>query len=618
MSICLQLNGVSKSIGSLQLFSEVSFVIEKYGKTAIIAKNGTGKTTLLNIISGKDSVDKGDVYIDKDIVTGYLEQEPFLNMNHTVFEEVFNSGNSVIKAISKYEKALIENNTKLLDESLALMEHLKAWDHEVKVKNILTQLKIIDLNQRIELLSGGQKKRVALAQILIREPDFLILDEPTNHLDIEMIEWLEEYLKKSNSTLLLVTHDRYFLDRVCNEIVEIENGGSYTYKGNYSWYIDKRNERILAEQAGVEKARNLLRKETDWIRRMPQARATKAKYRIDAYYDLKEKASGRREAGSVNIGIHTSRMGKKIIEVKDLDFSWDKKSIVKDFSYNFIPFEKIGIIGKNGSGKTTFLDLLTGFIAPDSGTVEHGDTIVFGYVRQEGIQFDENKKVIDAAREFAETVKMVDGNTVSVSQFLTHFLFPPSVQYNFISKLSGGEKRRLYLLTVLMKNPNFLILDEPTNDLDIMTLSILEDYLADFPGCVIIVSHDRYFMDKIVDHLFIFDENGNIKDFPGNYLQYREYLENLPKEVKSQPVKEKIIQPKVKASTKLSFKEKQEYELLEKEIDDLETEKSEIEKSLSSGTLGHDELLKKSHRISEIIELVDRKTIRWMELGEKI
>jgi ABC transport system ATP-binding/permease protein len=618
MSIYLQLERVSKSIGDLHLFSGVSFVVEKNGRTAIIAGNGVGKTTLLNIIAGKDYADDGFVYKEKNIGTAYLEQEPSLNVENRVFDEVFYSSGPVMKAIGDYERAIHYHDQKKLEEAMGMMDHLKAWDLEARVKMILSKLKIPDPDQKIGTLSGGQKKRVALASALIHEPDLLILDEPTNHLDIEMTEWLEDYLIKSGCTILLVTHDRYFLERVCNEIVEIDNGSSYIYKGNYSYFITKRNERIENETAETEKAKNLMKKETEWMRRMPKARTTKAKYRIDAYYDLSEKASKKRNEKQVNISTYTARTGKKIIEANHVGFQWDEKKIIHDFSYNFVPFEKIGIVGKNGAGKTTLLDLLTGALTPSEGSIEPGETIVFGYVRQEGMAFDENKRVIDAAREVAETVKMADGNSVGVSQFLTRFLFPPDVQYNYIYKLSGGEKKRLYLLTLLMKNPNFLILDEPTNDLDIMTLTVLEDYLADFSGCVLVVSHDRYFMDRIVDHLFVFEENGTIRDFPGNYSQYRSFLDNLPKEKKGiQSVQEKPTGEKEKTSIRLSYKEKKEYEQLEKEIAELENEKAALELLLSSGSLSHDDLLSKSERISKIIRLTDEKTMRWIELGER-
>ncbi len=622
MGVILQVDHLSKSIGNLQLFTDISFVINESDKVAIVAKNGTGKTTLLNIIAAKDSSDSGDIFIDKDLKTSYLQQEPELNSHHTVFAEVFNSSNEVIKAISEYEKALESGNQKKLDKAIVMMDHHKAWNHEITVKQILTQLKITELNQQIDTLSGGQRKRVALAQVLINEPEFLMLDEPTNHLDIDMIEWLEDYLKKAGCTLLMVTHDRYFLDRVCNVIIEIDNNQLYNYKGNYSYFLQKRIERIENEQAVVDKARNQLRKETEWMRRMPKARATKAKSRTDAYYDLKEVASSVPKGNAMKIHIQASRMGKKIIEATNLSFAWNGKYYIQNFTYNFSKNEKIGIVGKNGTGKSTLLDLLIGNLSTETGAIEYGETLVFGYVRQEGIEFDENQKVIDVARSIAETVKLGNGNVIGVSQFLAQFLFPPNVQHNYVSKLSGGEKRRLYLLTVLMKSPNFLILDEPTNDLDIMSLGILESYLRDFNGCVLVVSHDRYFMDEIVDHLFVFEGDCIIRDFPGNYSQYREFMDkksNQEKDAnKTIAPKEKIKKEKLVDTKKLTFKEKQEYELLVKEIEHLELEKTELESLLSSGKLGHEELAEKSIRIGVIIDKINKKTDRWMELEERI
>ncbi|HJX70612.1 MAG TPA: ABC-F family ATP-binding cassette domain-containing protein [Bacteroidales bacterium] len=621
MDTILQVDNISKSIGSLQLFADVSFVINEGEKFAIIAKNGTGKTTLLNIVAGIDSADSGEIFINKNIKTAYLRQEPELNNENTVFEEVFHSSDQVIRAISAYEKAMESGDKKNLDKAITRMDHLNAWDHELRVRQILSKLQITDLDQETGTLSGGQKKRVALAQVLISDPEFLILDEPTNHLDIDMIEWLEEYLQRAGCTLLMVTHDRYFLSRICNEILEIDNGRLHGYHGNYSWFLEKRAERIENEKATVDKARNLLRKETDWMRRMPKARGTKAKYRVDAYYDLKKQASGAAQDSDMKIKIRASRMGRKIIESKNLSFSWDGTYYIRDFSYSFSRFEKIGVIGKNGTGKSTLLDLLTGKLQPEQGSLEYGETLVFGYMRQEGLRFDENQKVIDVARSIAETVRLDKNNVVDVSQFLTHFLFPPAVQHHHVSRLSGGEKRRLYLLTILMKSPNFLILDEPTNDLDIMSLAVLEDYLQNFPGCVMIVSHDRFFMDQIVDHLFIFEGDGIIRDFPGNYSQYRQHHERTVQAKKSQKktqiITEKTRQPKPDASRKLTFKEKQEYELLEKVIEALEAEKAVLEKLLSSGNLSHEELKNHSIRIGQIINEIDKKTDRWLELGER-
>ncbi|MFO7658777.1 MAG: ABC-F family ATP-binding cassette domain-containing protein [Bacteroidales bacterium] len=621
MGVVLQVDGISKSIGDLQLFSDISFVVNTGEKVAIIARNGAGKSTLMNIIAGIDSADSGSIYLDSQIKTAYLLQEPLFTIDNNVFEEVFHSADELIMVIKEYEKALVSGEQKLLEAAIAKMDHHKAWNHEVKVKQILTRLKINDFDQKIEKLSGGQKKRVALAQVLINNPEFLILDEPTNHLDVEMIEWLEEYLKKSGCTLLMVTHDRYFLDRICDEIIEMDNNRLYVYSGNYSEFLRKRSERIANEQAVVSKARNQLRKETEWMRRMPQARATKAKSRIEGYYELKEVAAGNKELKNIKITVAASRMGKKIIEAHGLTFSWDGVCYIKDFTYNFARHEKIGIIGKNGSGKSTILELLTGALKPEKGTLEHGETVVFGYVKQEGISFDENQKVIDIARSIAETVTLGNGNTVDVSQFLTQFMFPPSVQHNYISKLSGGEKRRLYLLTILMKRPNFLILDEPTNDLDIMSLGILEDYLQNFNGCVLIVSHDRFFMDQVVDHIFIFEGDAVIKDFPGNYSDYREYIEQkLKKERASDKLQiaSEKVKPEKTVKSKLTYKEKQEHERLLKEIEQLESEKKELEIQMSSGNLGHGELSGKSMHIGTLIEEINKKTDRWMELEERM
>lgn len=619
MSAVLQVDDISRSIGDLLLFSDVSFVINDGEKFALVAKNGAGKTTMLDIVAGLDSADSGKIFIKRNIRTAYLRQEPELDDENTVFEEVFHSSDHVIKAIREYEKAIESGEQKRIDKAATRMDHLNAWDLEVRVKQILSRLKIIDMHQKIGTLSGGQQKRVALAQVLISEPEFLILDEPTNHLDIDMIEWLEEYLQKSGCAMLMVTHDRYFLDRICNVILEIDNGGIYNCKGNYSRFLEKRAERIESEKASVDKARNLLRKETDWMRRMPKARGTKAKYRVEAYHDLKKQASDTTQDNGMKINIRASRMGKKIIEANNLSFNWDGTYYIRDFTYLFSRFEKIGIIGKNGTGKSTLLDLLTGKLQPEGGSMEHGETVVFGYMRQEGIVFDENQKVIEVVRSIAETVRLGNNNVVDVSQFLTHFLFPPGMQHQYVSKLSGGEKRRLYLLTILMKSPNFLILDEPTNDLDIMSLGILEDYLQNFPGCVMIVSHDRFFMDQIVDHLFIFEGDGIIRDFPGNYSQYHEYIGQVVQTEKSiQKTKITAKKTKPEVPDKLTFKEKKEYELLEKVIEALEAEKAMLETLLSTGNLSHEELKNHSTRIGHIIDEIDNKTERWLELGERI
>ncbi|MGE0090905.1 MAG: ABC-F family ATP-binding cassette domain-containing protein [Bacteroidales bacterium] len=616
----LQVEDLKKSFGDLLLFENVSFTIDKDQKVALIAKNGTGKTTLFNIITGKDSQDSGKITFRNNISFGFLEQNPPLNENNTILNEVLHSSVKIKEAIIQYETAIKNNDRSLLSIATEQMENTGAWDYEVKVKSILTKLKIDRFDQKISTLSGGERKRVALASVLIEEPDLLLLDEPTNHLDLDMIEWLENYLKNTNSTLLMVTHDRYFLDRVCNEIIEMDNSKIYSYKGNYTYFIDKREERLNNEEALVERAKNILRKEEDWMRRMPKARSHKAKYRIDNYFQLKDVASQSRNDDQMQINVQSSRMGKKILEVKKLNKQFNDFIVLNDFSYNFTRGEKIGVVGDNGAGKSTFLNIITQGIHPDSGSIDVGQTIVFGYYKQEGIKFKENQRVIDIVQEIAEVVNLGDGRQMGVKEFLNYFLFPFDMQYTQVSKLSGGEKRRLYLVTVLMRKPNFLILDEPTNDLDIMTLGVLEDYLTTYDGCVLVVSHDRYFMDQIVDHLFVFQGNGVIKDFPGNYSQYREWITKTEKEaLKESIVSIKKEQPKVeKTKTKLSFNEKREYEQLEKEIADLENEKSVLENEINSGNLKNDDLISKSQRIGEIIKLLDSKTDRWIELSEFI
>lgn len=616
----LQLDSLKKSFGDLVLFEDITFGIDKDQKVALIAKNGTGKTSLLNIIAGKDTQDTGKITFKRDLKVGFLEQNPPLNANNTIIDEVFHSSGDIKTAILNYDLAITSNNKDDLSKAMERMDHLQAWDYDVKVKQILTKLKIDKYNQKIETLSGGEKKRVALASVLIEEPDLLLLDEPTNHLDLDMIEWLENYLKNTRSTLLMVTHDRYFLDRVCNEIVEMDNSQIFTYKGNYSYFVKKREERLANEEALVEKAKNTLRKEEDWMRRMPKARSTKAKYRIDNYHQLKDVASGGRSDDEMRISVQSSRMGKKIIEIKNLNKKFDDLQVLKDFSYNFTRGEKVGIVGDNGTGKSTFLNLITEILPADSGTIDVGQTIVFGYYKQEGIKYKEDQRIIDVVQEIAEVVSLGDGRQMGVKEFLNFFLFPYDMHYTPISKLSGGEKRRLYLVTVLMRKPNFLILDEPTNDLDIMTLAVLEEYLASFDGCVVVVSHDRFFMDQVVDHLFVFRGSGVVKDFPGSYTHYREWLTAIEKKEKkalnTTPKKEKVQANKDNAKKKLSFKEKQEFEQLEKDIANLENEKSQLEQEISSGTLSSEDLVEKSNRIGEIINILDVKEFRWLELSE--
>ena len=620
----LNIDKLTKSFGDLMLFEDITFGIEQGQKIGLIAKNGSGKTTLLNIIAGKEDYDSGSVVFRNDLRVGYLEQSPVYPEGLTVLQACFYSKNETVKLIAEYEQAMSSGDHSNLNDILERMDALKAWDYEQRAKQILGQLKIHNLDQKVESLSGGQLKRVALANVLITDPELIILDEPTNHLDLEMTEWLEGYLSRANISILMVTHDRYFLDRVCNEIIEIDRKQIYQYKGNYNYYLEKRAERVEAQNAEVERANNLLRKELDWMRRQPQARGTKAKYRIDAFYELEKKAKQQSEAGQVNLDVKASYIGSKIFEAKHVSKRFDDLKITEDFNYIFARYEKLGIVGNNGTGKSTFIKMLMGEVEPDSGCFDIGETVRFGYYSQEGLQFDEQMKVIDVVQKIAEYIDLGDGRKMSVSQFLNFFLFTPEKQHNYVYKLSGGEKRRLYLCTVLMRNPNFLVLDEPTNDLDIVTLNVLEEYLRSFKGCVIVVSHDRYFMDKVVDHLLVFRGQADIKDFPGNYTQYREwkdYQDQLEKEqeaakqAKAAPEPEKPRrqeQPK----KKLTFKEKKEFEALDAEIPQLEAEKAEIEVALSSGTLSTDELLAKSDRITKLIEEIDEKTLRWLELSE--
>ena len=592
----LDVQNLTKSFGSTVLFENISFSIAERQRVGLIAKNGTGKSTLLSILSGKEGYDSGEIIFRRDLKVGFLEQTPAFQPNDSVLDACFNHQG---------------NEEKIL-----------------KAKQILTQLKIRDLSQPMCQLSGGQQKRVALANVLITEPDLLILDEPTNHLDLEMIEWLEGFLNRGNKTLLMVTHDRYFLDRVCSVILELDDRTIYTYRGNYSYYLEKRQERIDNRRAEIARANNLYRTELEWMRRMPQARGHKAKYREDAFYDLERVAKSRIEERAVRLKASNVYIGSKIFECQyisksfPLSDSGDHGSngelcIMKDFYYNFSRFEKMGIVGNNGTGKSTFLKMLLGEAQPDSGKIVVGDTVRFGYFSQEGLKFDEQTKVIDVVRDIAEYVDMGGGKHLSASQFLQHFLFTPEQQHNYVYKLSGGEKRKLYLCTVLMQNPNFLVLDEPTNDLDIVTLQILEEYLQDFPGCVIVVSHDRYFMDKVVDHLMVFKGDGVIKDFPGNYTQYREWQALLPKEAGELKVDKDTKPTKtVREKVKMTFKEKREFEQLEKDITLLEDEKKRIEDALSTGMLSVDQITEMSKRLPVLNDELDEKSMRWLELSE--
>ncbi|MFQ9315383.1 ABC-F family ATP-binding cassette domain-containing protein [Dysgonomonas mossii] len=623
MASFLQVEGLTKSFGDLVLFRDISFGIAEGERIGLIAKNGSGKTTLLNILTGKEPYDSGAVVFRRDLRVAYLEQDPAYPENLTVLEACFHSGNDVTDLIAEYERVINSKDHSGLDAILQKMDVLQAWDYEHRAKQILGQLKITDFEQKISQLSGGQLKRVALANVLITEPDLIILDEPTNHLDLDMVEWLEEYLQRSRLSLLMVTHDRYFLDRVCNEIIEIDQQQLYQYKGNFSYYLEKRDERISAQNAELDRANNILRKELEWMRRQPQARATKAKSRIDAFYDLEKKAQQVRDAGNVQLQMKGTYIGNKIFEAQHVYKSFGDIKILEDFNYVFARYEKLGIVGNNGTGKSTFIKMLMGEVAPDKGGFDIGETVKFGYYSQDGLKFDEQMKVIDVVQNIAEVIDLGNGSRLTASQFLQHFLFPPEKQHNFVYKLSGGEKRRLYLCTVLITNPNFLVLDEPTNDLDIVTLNILEEYLQQFKGCVIVVSHDRYFMDKVVDHLLAFQGSARIKDFPGNYTQYREWKEvqellEKEKEHAAKPKEEKVqqAQPKNDEKKKLSFKEKREFEELDALIPQLEEEKANLENELSSGTLSTDELLQKSNRISQLIEAIEEKTMRWLELSE--
>lgn len=621
MSSILQVENLTKSFGDLVLFENISFGLAEGQRVGLIAKNGSGKSTLLNILSGKEGYDEGKISFRRDLRVGYLEQSPHYPEELTVLEACFHHGNSTVDLIKEYERCMATEGHPGMDELLLRMDQEKAWDYEQKAKQILSQLKIRDFDQQVKHLSGGQLKRVALANTLITEPDLLILDEPTNHLDLDMTEWLEEYLRRTNLTLLMVTHDRYFLDRVCSEIIEIDNRTIYSYKGNYSYYLEKRQERIDAKTVEIERANNLYRTELEWMRRMPQARGHKARYREDAFYELEKVAKQRFYDANVKLDVKASYIGNKIFEADHLSKSFGDLKILDDFSYIFARYEKMGIVGNNGTGKSTFIKILMGLVKPDSGTLDIGETVRFGYYSQDGLQFDEQMKVIDVVRDIAEVIELGNGKRLTASQFLQHFLFTPETQHSYVYKLSGGERRRLYLCTVLMRNPNFLVLDEPTNDLDIVTLQVLEEYLQNFKGCVIVVSHDRYFMDKVVDHLLVFNGGGDIRDFPGNYTQYREWKEAKARHDKEQqaavkPQEAKTAKVRLNDKRRMTYKERREFEQLEQEIATLEAEKKSIEEALCSGTLSVEELTEKSKRLPQLTDLIDEKTMRWLELSE--
>lgn len=615
----LSVENIAKAYGERELFSNISFGINEGQKIGFVAKNGTGKTSILKILSGEDTPDAGTIAYRKGITTAFLPQEPNLNPALTVEETIFASDNEILKVIERYEKALLNpDDSDAYQKAFEQMEAYQAWDFETSYKQILSKLNLDDLSIKVSTLSGGQKKRLALASMILNKPDLIIMDEPTNHLDLDMIEWLEEFFRKENFTIFMVTHDRYFLERVCNEIVELEDGNLYSYKGNYSYYLDKKEARVNMEQTNTDKAKQLFKKELDWMRRQPKARTTKSKSRIEDFHEIKDRASKRRNDHQVQLEINMERMGTKIVEMINISKSFGEKKLLDKFSYNFQRGDRLGIIGKNGTGKTTFLNILTGQMKPDTGKLILGETIKFGYYTQRGIEAKEGQKVIDVIREFGDYIPLKKGRQISAQQLLERFLFDRKKQYDFVEKLSGGERKRLYLCTVLIQNPNFLILDEPTNDLDIVTLNVLENFLLDFPGCLIVVSHDRYFMDKIVDHLFVFKGNTEIEDFPGNYTDYREYEASSTPEptAKKENPGEKKERKKTEASG-LTYNEQKEYNKLEGEIQNLEKEKEEVQQKFLKELSG-EEIDKTSLELQKIIDEIDRKTERWFELGAKM
>ncbi|WP_308992673.1 ABC-F family ATP-binding cassette domain-containing protein [Mariniflexile litorale] len=615
----LTVENISKSYGELNLFENISFSIHKDQKIAFVAKNGTGKTSILNIISGDDEADSGNITYRNGIVVSFLSQDPKLDKNLTVEETIFASDNPILKVISNYEHALLNpDDADAYQKAFEEMEQYQAWDFETQYKQILFKLKLENLDEKVGSLSGGQKKRLSLANALINKPDLLILDEPTNHLDLEMIEWLESFFAKENITLFMVTHDRYFLERVCNEIIELDEGQLYNYKGNYSYYLEKREARIEQTEVETGKAKQLFKKELDWMRRQPKARTTKSKSRIDDFHDIKHRASQRRNDHEVQLELNMERLGSKVVEFHNVSKSFKDKVILDGFEYLFKNGERTGIIGKNGTGKTTFLNILTQTAKPDSGKVSVGETVKFGYYTQNGITVKPNQKVIDVIREFGDYIPLKKGKQISAQQLLERFLFSRKKQYDFVEKLSGGERKRLYLCTVLIQNPNFLILDEPTNDLDIVTLNVLESFLLDFPGCVIVVSHDRYFMDKVVDHLFVFRGEGVVEDFPGNYTDYRVYEDSQPTiSNASEDKKEKNAWKKTE-DNKLSYSEEKELKNIESKLNSLAFDKKELEAKFNNPDLTPDEINKLSEALQKIIDELEAKEIRWMELQEKL
>jgi len=615
----LNVENISKSYGELSLFEDLSFSIHKDQKIAFVAKNGTGKTTILNILSGKDTPDTGQIVYRKGLRTTFLSQEPVLDQNLTIEETILKSDNPILKVIKTYHEAL-ENpeDSKLYQTAFDDMERYQAWDFETQYTQILFKLKLESLDQKVRELSGGQQKRLALANTLLSKPDLLILDEPTNHLDLEMIEWLESFFAKENITLFMVTHDRYFLERVCSEIIELDERCIYNYKGNYSYYLEKKEERIEREAIETNKSKQLFKKELGWMRRQPKARTTKSKSRISDFHEIKERASKRRNDHEVQLEINMERLGSKILEIHKVSKAFDDKLILDKFEYVFQRGERIGIIGKNGTGKSTFLNMITGGIQPDSGKIIEGETIKFGYYTQDGIKAKPMQKVIDVVRDFGDYIPLMKGKQISAQQLLERFLFSRKKQYDFVEKLSGGERKRLYLCTVLIQNPNFLILDEPTNDLDIVTLNVLENFLLDFPGCLLVVSHDRYFMDKIVDHLFVFRGEGMVEDFPGNYSDFRTYEDSTP--VAAEPKKTLTAKPTVtnQSETKLSFNEQKELNNLESKLKSLEFDKKELEAKFLVPDIDMETINTLSEALKTLNEVIEDKELRWMELNEKL
>ena len=618
----LSVENISKSYGERVLFQDLTFGLSKGDKVALIANNGTGKTSMLKIIAGEDVSEGGKITLRKGIRVGYLNQDPQFEDQHTVKELIDASNSKFIAIINEYEAALAaqsqdynQENIARFDAATEKMDEVDGWNYDQLMKQVLSKFRISDLTQKAKNLSGGQKKRLSLAMLLLDEPELLLLDEPTNHLDVEMIEWLERYLQQQRITLLMITHDRYFLDRVCNHILELEDGKLYHHKGNYSYFLQKRAEREEVYSTEISKASRLMKKELDWIRRSPKARTTKSKSRVTNFHKIKEKANSKKIKQELKLEVKMSRVGGKILELKKVYKSYDGLDIIKGFDYTFKKGERIGIIGENGVGKSTFLNIITQREQADSGKINSGETIIYGYFTQQGINIKEDKRVIDVLRDIAEVIVMADGKKVSASQFLEHFMFTPQMQYTYVSKLSGGERRRLHLLTVLIKNPNFLILDEPTNDLDLLTLNKLEEFLIQFKGCLIIVSHDRYFMDKLVDHLFVFKGGGEIQDYYCSYSEYRKKLSNQKKEIKKEIVSHQ--NPQVSVKKKRTYSESIEFDKIEKEIDGLEAQKQQIEKSLLDTNLDYDTILEKSNKLGDIIQLIEDKTIRWMELEEK-